>query len=95
MAENYALWRVQNGFTDKYTKHRYKSGEVAVFSRERANEIMTKLGKNSIIEVDMPEGVHLTADGEVEQTEEVTDENAATEKTAEKPATRRGKGGKK
>lgn len=96
MAENYALWRVKKGFTDKYTKHRFESGEVAVFERERAAEIVATLGKGALLEVDMPVGFHLTADGDVEQDEksgEVTEESAATEQPDEKPASRRGKGG--
>lgn len=80
MAKNYALWRVKKGFVDKYTKHRFESGEVAIFERERAAEIVATLGESALLEVDMPEGFHLTADGDVEQADE-------------KPAGRRGKGG--
>lgn len=97
MAKIYALWQVKKAFVDKYTKHRFKSGEVAVFERERAAEIVKALGKNSLLEVDMPEGFHLAADGEVEQTEnaaELLTEEVAEESAATKTSARRGEGGK-
>lgn len=101
MTENYALWQVQKGFVDKYTKHRYKSGEVAVFERERAAEIVAALGANALIEVDMPDGFHLAADGEVEQAENTAElpieevEKPTDTKAATKTATKRGSSNKK
>lgn len=97
MAKNYALWQVKRAFVDKYTRHRFKSGEVAVFERERAAEIVATLGKDALTEVDMPEGLHLAADGEVEQDKqpaEVAGESAAKEQNDTKPAARRGNGSK-
>lgn len=54
--ENYALWQVKKGFRDKYTGVAYKIGEVAVFDRRRAKEIMSVIGEGGLKEVAMPEG---------------------------------------